>query len=637
MAALGNYLKKRREDLQVRFPGYSIRRLAARIGIHHSFLSKIERGERSSLEERRLKALARELGEDPELLMALGGKLPERLTRLIGQSPHTFLRFVQDLESGLSHAEAPGSHLSQIAHRKAELKELARRLHEDVERGRSLEKKIRNDFNRYWTLFNLLPDAAVVADLETGVIFDVNRAAERLWKRSREELAGAHQSTLHPPAGNEERSRMFKMHGSDHLQGEVRAAAVTADGVTVPVLVSASRVECDGRPCVLGIFRDISMLIRAESALRNSEERLKALLQGVQEGPLDWDSLQNAACRQLLPILDNLEAGVYAADPGNGRIVYANRYLTDALGRGVTGQDASLALLRRSGDHGFTRESPGFENIGDTRSAELCFANGRWHMCTARLSPWFDGGRAAVVVAMDITPAREAEMIRADVEQIMRHDLKSPLSGIIAMARLLSEEGSCPEDHAEMLRAMAQSGKHMLALIGSSLRLNRMEADQYELLLEQTDLAEDIRQAETGLADLMRTRNLRVECRTLPGPPGTPASVTARVDRPLIATLFSNLLRNAAEASPRNAAISIRIRPGEMVSIAFHNAGAVPADIRDRFFDKFSTCGKKGGTGLGTYSARLIARAHGGDIAMETSEETGTTVTVTLPGPDRIP
>ena len=64
--------------------------------------------------------------------------------------------------------------------------------------------------------------------------------------------------------------------------------------------------------------------------------------------------------------------------------------------------------------------------------------------------------------------------------------------------------------------------------------------------------------------------------------------------------------------------------------------GAVPATIRGNFFEKFSTAGKKDGTGLGTYGARLIAETHGARITMATSEARGTTVTVSFPRP-RLP
>ncbi|MEF2229697.1 MAG: sensor histidine kinase [Pseudodesulfovibrio sp.] len=93
-----------------------------------------------------------------------------------------------------------------------------------------------------------------------------------------------------------------------------------------------------------------------------------------------------------------------------------------------------------------------------------------------------------------------------------------------------------------------------------------------------------------------------------------------------------NLVKNAIEASPREGYVTINCQtePGA-VRIIIHNAGAVPEAIRGRFFEKYATMGKSCGTGLGTYSAQLIAKAHGGHIELATSEADGTTVSISLP------
>jgi signal transduction histidine kinase len=68
------------------------------------------------------------------------------------------------------------------------------------------------------------------------------------------------------------------------------------------------------------------------------------------------------------------------------------------------------------------------------------------------------------------------------------------------------------------------------------------------------------------------------------------------------------------------------------ISITIQNNGKVPAEIRERFFEKFVTHGKQGGTGLGTYSAKMLTEAQNGTIMMSVSEkENQTTITVTLP------
>ncbi len=69
----------------------------------------------------------------------------------------------------------------------------------------------------------------------------------------------------------------------------------------------------------------------------------------------------------------------------------------------------------------------------------------------------------------------------------------------------------------------------------------------------------------------------------------------------------------------------------EATLIHIHNNGVVPEQIRNQFFEKYITAGKSGGTGLGTYSARLIAETLDGSIGMTSSEQAGTTITVRFP------
>jgi K+-sensing histidine kinase KdpD len=97
-------------------------------------------------------------------------------------------------------------------------------------------------------------------------------------------------------------------------------------------------------------------------------------------------------------------------------------------------------------------------------------------------------------------------------------------------------------------------------------------------------------------------------------------------DELLCYSMFNNLLKNAMEAARPKTAIQIDLAAvEEQVAIAITNDGVVPLDIRSTFFDKLTTSGKPGGTGLGTYSAQLIAKTQNGEIAMSTSDEQQTT------------
>jgi two-component system sensor histidine kinase/response regulator len=102
-------------------------------------------------------------------------------------------------------------------------------------------------------------------------------------------------------------------------------------------------------------------------------------------------------------------------------------------------------------------------------------------------------------------------------------------------------------------------------------------------------------------------------------------------DAMLCYSLFQNLIKNACEASAANGRVSVALKNTQPLQVLIHNQGAVPPEIQDRFFHKFVTHGKTGGTGLGTYSAKLLATAQGGDVALDVSDPAGTTITVTLP------
>lgn len=96
----GDYIRSKRESLRKDSPEYSIRKVAKRIGIHHSYLSKIERGEPATLSEKRMIALAEELGDDPDLLMAMNGKVSEEVRRAVFEDPEWVMEILSQIKTG---------------------------------------------------------------------------------------------------------------------------------------------------------------------------------------------------------------------------------------------------------------------------------------------------------------------------------------------------------------------------------------------------------------------------------------------------------------------------------------------------------------------------------------------------------
>ncbi len=237
---------------------------------------------------------------------------------------------------------------------------------------------------------------------------------------------------------------------------------------------------------------------------------------------------------------------------------------------------------------------------------------------------------ALATLALQNAELVEAARLREDVESITRHDLKSPLNGIIGMPRIVADEG-VTDTQRRHLKMIEECGYKMLNMINLSLDLLKMERGKYELRPETIDLAAIVRRIIEELAILIEDQELDVQLIIDGVAAGGDEAFSATGDPLLCYSMLANLMKNAMEAAPLDSKLSVALEQGDQTRIVVHNMGAVPPEIRDVFFEKYTTSGKSKGSGLGAYSAKLIADTHGGAITMETSEEAGTTIAITLP------
>ncbi|MBI4471966.1 MAG: response regulator [Acidobacteria bacterium] len=217
--------------------------------------------------------------------------------------------------------------------------------------------------------------------------------------------------------------------------------------------------------------------------------------------------------------------------------------------------------------------------------------------------------------------------LKDDVERISRHDLRTPLSSIISLAQIARETPDLPTEHEASLKLIEQAGYRVLNMANLTLDLYKMEQGTYRLTPAAVDIRSVLDRVLLELGALMRTRNVTCEVLTEGYEDDRPF---IHGDELLSHSMLSNLIKNAIEASLSGAHVTVTISKGDNIRIRIHNDGAIPEAIRGRFFEKYATGGKKGGTGLGAYSARLMAETQGGSIHVETSEERGTAVIIEL-------
>ena len=229
---------------------------------------------------------------------------------------------------------------------------------------------------------------------------------------------------------------------------------------------------------------------------------------------------------------------------------------------------------------------------------------------------------------------RENVRLREEVEAISSHNLKNPLMVVMSVSELLLADAGLSERQQRLLRMIEEASVRILDMTNRAIDLFKMEKGTYVFEPAAVDVLRIIEQIKAAFRVIAAAKGVTCEV-------SFRGKVTVEFDffrvmgeDILVYSLLANLIKNAIEAAPTGGKVAISLeypqdRPSAVVAI--HNMGAIPESIRARFFQKLVTAGKERGTGLGAYSAKLITRTLGGSIAAETSEESGTTITVELP------
>ncbi|OGV36199.1 MAG: hypothetical protein A2020_12405 [Lentisphaerae bacterium GWF2_45_14] len=244
------------------------------------------------------------------------------------------------------------------------------------------------------------------------------------------------------------------------------------------------------------------------------------------------------------------------------------------------------------------------------------------------------GHGKVLTVARDITEKKNIEDIKNDLNMIMHHDLKAPLCSIVGIPGILEQELSHLMDsrHLGLLHSIREAGSHMADTVNNAINIFRMEQGVFELVPENINVIPVIKRINEHLSLLLKIHKtgivLAIDGEIVP----FSSSFIVRTEELLFYSLASNLIKNAVENSTQGCDVVIAFsRTDRGIVMEVINRGLVSEKIKDRFFEKFVSSRGKKGSGIGTYSAKLIAEAHGGSISMESTEKDGTVLRIILP------
>lgn len=240
-----------------------------------------------------------------------------------------------------------------------------------------------------------------------------------------------------------------------------------------------------------------------------------------------------------------------------------------------------------------------------------------------------DEGAPASVVVPSAPPHHDpiTTIFAARLDQALR----APLGRIIANADSIhaQSEGPLRQDYADYAADIASAGRHLMGLVDDLVDLQAIERPGFVVASEAVDLADVARRA----AGLLKVRAAEAKVRIDLPALGEVLLATGEFRRAL--QVLVNLIGNAVRYSPPEGMVWVRAeREGDVAAIvvADQGKGIAPED-QARIFEKFERVDPReiGGSGLGLYIARRLARAMGGDVVVESAPGQGARFTFTLP------
>ena len=232
------------------------------------------------------------------------------------------------------------------------------------------------------------------------------------------------------------------------------------------------------------------------------------------------------------------------------------------------------------------------------------------------------------IIRRQLEDLARLQAAKDDLVALLVHDLRSPLSGVVAHLQLLQEEltGRAAVDAQQALR----SADTALGRLEEALQIRLLEEDRLTVRREQVSLRAIVDETISTLESIARKKNIRLTG-SVEGDP------TAPIDGKLLRRSLENLLTNALKYTPSGGDVSVAVRRDEStVHIAVFDRGpGIPDDLKQTMFEKFGSVeakrgGARKGYGLGLYLVKLVAQGHGGSVSVEDRPGGGTVFRMTL-------
>lgn len=235
--------------------------------------------------------------------------------------------------------------------------------------------------------------------------------------------------------------------------------------------------------------------------------------------------------------------------------------------------------------------------------------------------------KGAVAVLLDVTEKHQREMLRREFSANVSHELKTPLTAILASAEIIAMPATTQETSAHFAGNIIKEANRLITLVNDIIKLSKLDDKSFEPELEDVDLYELAKDVESTLLPIADSCKVKLELygeRTMLK--GMPT---------VLSEIIYNLADNAIKYNKENGKVTITVAPvnGKATLIVEDTGIGISKDDQSRVFERFYRVDKShskevGGTGLGLSIVKHGVEHHNGKITLESEPEKGTKITV---------
>jgi signal transduction histidine kinase len=225
-----------------------------------------------------------------------------------------------------------------------------------------------------------------------------------------------------------------------------------------------------------------------------------------------------------------------------------------------------------------------------------------------------------------------AEKVKSDFLNIVTHELKTPLTAIMAYLDILKDsESRLNEEEKKSLETIRRNSKQLNGLIGNILEVARIESGKFELSLTEVDVLKKMDEIISNLGIIAKNKNLKLYSKVENIPK------TIITDEQRFEEILNNLISNAIKFTEKGEIVVEAVKKGEMIEFTVRDSGVgISEDNVKKLFSDFyqvdsSVSRKYGGTGLGLSITKKLVEFQGGSVVVKSKIGEGSRFIFTLP------